>query len=71
MPVAGNAPPGNEAPEQWKPYKLWAGDRWKCDGCGVEILSGFGLNPIAIQHETNFENTIKAYGADQFQVNDC
>lgn len=64
-------PPGKDYPELWKPYKVWAGDLWECLGCGAEILSGFGQNPIAIQHEDEFERQRLGLGADQFQVNDC
>ena len=67
----GNAAPGTKEAEKWKPYKLWAGDKWKCEGCGAVILSGFGMSPIAVQHEPDFQDKIKRLGANQFQVNDC
>jgi hypothetical protein len=31
------------------PYRLWAVDIKVCPGCGVQIVEGFGQNPIA-QH---------------------
>lgn len=70
-PLESKSPPGNEAPDQWRPYKLWAGDLYECKGCGAQIVSGFGNRPIAIQHEEDFTETVKAYGGDQLQVNDC
>jgi len=66
-----NAKPGTAEPDKWKPYKIWAGDKWECQGCFAEILVGFGASPIAIQHEENFEADREALHANQFQVNDC
>src|SRR5262245_22910085 len=73
MPVGGHAQPkaGTVEPEKWKPYKVWSGDLWECKGCGAQILSGFGLMPLAIQHEANFHDIIARTNARQFQVNDC
>jgi hypothetical protein len=39
MPIA-NAPPGKEYAHAWKPYKLWRGDLWKCEGCGHLTIAG-------------------------------
>lgn len=72
MPVGPNRPePGTTEPEKWKPYKIWVGDKWRCHGCGTEIIVGYGASPIRIHHESDFEETRKALDADQFQVNDC
>jgi predicted RNA-binding Zn-ribbon protein involved in translation (DUF1610 family) len=32
------------------PYKVWNADTWKCPDCGVEIVAGFGDNPIRQDH---------------------
>ena len=24
------------------PYRIWRADKWKCPGCDMEVLSGFG-----------------------------
>ena len=32
------------------PYKVWLADVWKCPGCNVEIVSGFGTQPIRDDH---------------------
>jgi len=69
-PIVNGAPPGTAAPEQWRPYKIWASDLWACPGCGVEILSGFGKEPLAVQHEPDFAGLRNRLGAD-YQVNDC
>ena len=31
-------------------YKVWFADTWRCEGCGVEIVAGFGDNPIRSDH---------------------
>lgn len=71
MPIGSDVAPGTAEPEKWVPYKVWAGDLWKCQGCGAEILSGFGHNPIATQHEDKFGDLRMMLGADRYQVNDC
>lgn len=71
MPADNGAAPGNSEPEKWRPYKVWAADRWECEGCGAVILSGFAREPIAEHYQLNFAETVKRFGADQFQVNDC
>lgn len=71
MPIAPDARPGRDEPEKWKPYKVWAADRWECEGCGANILSGFGLGPLAIHHQDDFEREIERRGAHRLQVNDC
>jgi len=67
-PTHARALPGTEELGSWKPYKIWMGDKWKCHGCGAEIVVGFGLEPVAEQHEEKFERMLA--GID-FQVNDC
>jgi hypothetical protein len=63
--------PGTADPDHWTPYKLWVGDLYRCDGCGAEIVSGFGRAPIAEHYQADFAERVKAFGADQLQVNDC
>lgn len=72
MPLGGliPSPPGTLAPERWKPYKLWSGDKWACPDCNAEIIVGVGVAPIAIQHEKDFAETVRKFGAI-YQVNDC
>lgn len=55
-------------PAQWLPYKIWRGDLWTCEGCGAEIISGVGSQPIAIQHQPHFDDLNED---SQLQVNDC
>lgn len=69
-PINNNAKPGIEQAELWKPYKLWAGDRWRCEGCGHLLISGVGHSPISEHYKPTFEQSVASFGAT-FQVNDC
>jgi hypothetical protein len=70
MPLGDNVVPGTEEAHLWKPYKLWSADKWQCQGCGHEMISGFAREPIAEQYDPRFDEIIKAFGAT-YQVNDC
>lgn len=72
-PTGGLPPPvpGLDEAHRWQPYKLWVGDLYACEGCGAEILSGFGSSRIAEHYEQGFTEEVKRLGADQLQVNDC
>lgn len=61
---------GTADPDNWKPYKLWSGDLWRCEGCGHQIISGTGLLPIAEHYQSHFTDTAKRLDAE-YQVNDC
>lgn len=45
-PAMNGAKPGLEEAHNWIPYKVWQADRYKCDGCGTEIVIGFGYHPL-------------------------
>jgi hypothetical protein len=62
---------GTAEPDKWMPYKLWCGDKWRCDGCGTEIVEGVGSHPIKERYHPDFQETIEAFNALQLQVNDC
>lgn len=70
-PATNDVPPGNAAPEKWHPYKIWSGDLYECEGCGAQIVSGFGREHIAEHYQSGFADVVKRLGADQLQVNDC
>ncbi len=53
----------------WKPYRIWAGDQYKCPGCGAEIVSGIGHGPLGEKHEPDFEAKHTSLGANRLQVN--
>ena len=63
--------PGTAQPDRWHPYKLWSADLWECEGCGAQILVGFGEAPIAEHYQDGFADRVVRYGGDQLQVNDC
>lgn len=71
MPDGNNVLPGTVEAARWKPYKLWTGDKWRCEGCGAEIVSGFGREPIAEHYQPDFSERVQRLGAEQLQVNDC
>jgi hypothetical protein len=72
MPAGQSMPtPGTSAPEQWKPYKVWQGDKYKCQGCGSEIIVGVAMRPATEHYKEDFARFRTETGADQFQVNDC
>ena len=62
------AVPGTEHPEQWRPYKIWNSDLWECEGCGHQLISGHGYNPVAIQHEPKFADWLQEVKGT---INDC
>lgn len=68
MPKEDGALPGTQEPERWQPYKLWSSDLWECQGCGHQLLSGFGREPIAEHYQKEF--AAQADGVE-LQVNDC
>ena len=43
------------------PVAVWSGDKFKCPGCGKEIVVGFG-NPM-------LGNLAKAYQAEALEIN--
>jgi rubredoxin len=75
MPDSNDTPPGTRFDSEWKPYKLWSGDLWQCQGCGHEVISGVGRNPVLEHYEPGFaellERVEQAQGAPTFKVNDC
>ena len=36
-------------------YRLWSTDKWKCPGCGFQVLSGFAQRPLAEHFDTDCE----------------
>lgn len=62
--------PGTGHPDHWKPYKLWFGDKWECEGCGAQIVVGVAKLPLAEHFQPNFELTVEQV-KPQLQVNDC
>lgn len=57
-------------PENFKPYKVWAGDLWNCLGCETEIIIGVPSRPIVEHFEANFAEIQKELGADEIEIHD-
>jgi hypothetical protein len=66
MPLTRDARPGAEDEDQWTPYKIWVGDLLRCDGCGTEIVSGYGGRPLCEHYQADF-----AVPPGAIIVNDC
>ena len=61
---------GMQAGEGQKPYKLWFGDRWECEGCGASIVVGVAKKPLAEHYQESFQAVVDRY-KPQLQVTDC
>jgi hypothetical protein len=68
MPVETAAEPGDIDPTAWKPYKIWMADLWECEGCGFELISGWGPHPAAENYEDCFAEAMKYV---THTINDC
>jgi hypothetical protein len=71
FPTKPLALPGRLEPSAWAPYKIWCGDKYRCEGCGAEIVCGFGFQPVAEKHQEDFDRARESLRAWQLQVNDC
>lgn len=71
MPVGQDVPPGTADPDRWHPYKLWVADLWECEGCGAQIVSGYGREPQAERHHDGFDHLLEVYALTLVRVNDC
>jgi len=65
MPAVPHAEPGTSHPENWQPYKVWKADLWRCDGCGHQIIAGFGAFPMWEKHHPGKMPHVN------HKVNDC
>lgn len=65
--------PGDERGSfDWTSYKLYVGDKWKCRGCGAEIIVGIISGPIAYHHEKEYVDVREQWGGDTIPfVHDC
>jgi hypothetical protein len=57
MTVKKNGVTVEELMEDGAPYRLWDADLWACDGCGVEIIAGFGHFAIAEHWQPTYAET--------------
>ena len=42
-------------------YEVYDADLWKCPGCGMEVVGGFGNKAISAHYEENFQRMIGGY----------
>jgi hypothetical protein len=71
MPSGGTSLPEPGQPEGWRPYKVWQGDLWRCQGCGHQTISGVARLPYAEHYQEDFKETVAKLKADQHTVWDC
>jgi hypothetical protein len=69
-PKFNGAEQGKAHTDDWEDYKLWNGDKWKCPGCGHEIVIGFAGQPVSEDYLPDFKGKVKNW-APAFRVNDC
>ena len=43
------------------PVQVWDSDMWKCPECGIEVLTGFGLGPVAMHFHEHFDRAVAGY----------
>lgn len=67
-PVIHGTKPGKSEDHLWDPYKLWLADLWHCEGCGLEVIVGYGVNPV-MQDYCNTAEEMQS--AATHRVNDC
>ena len=70
MQAVDGAVAGKSKPENWKPYKLWHGDKWQCPDCGAVIIVGVAMMPLAEHFQPRFDELCNRTGV-QLQINDC
>lgn len=44
--------------ENTQVYKIWDADLVKCPGCGIKMIKGFAMNPLAIHHQGDFNEVL-------------
>jgi hypothetical protein len=54
MPAANDVRPGLEDEANRRPYKIWRADLYRCEGCGDEIVVGFGQHPLSEHYQPEF-----------------
>lgn len=56
----------------WSGYKLWRADKWKCRGCGVEIVTGYAQHPAAEHYQPDYDSVRRSLGGDSIPfIHDC
>jgi hypothetical protein len=43
----------------WLPYKLWHADLWECEGCGTQIVTGYGNLPLVEHYQPTYAEIVE------------
>jgi len=57
--------------DDWRPYKLWYADLYRCPTCGIEVVGGFGARPIAESFQPDYDDVAARHGPRFLRVDDC
>lgn len=41
-----------------EPYQIWMGDLFRCPGCNIEIVTGFGGAPVAEHFQQKYASFV-------------
>ena len=44
-----------------QPCAVYSGDKYRCPGCEMEVVVGFGSGPIAEEHRPGFKEHLERY----------
>ena len=70
MPTHSTALPGTAEAQNWKPYKVWLADHWRCEGCGHDLITGYGGKPLHEHYEDGFNEYLEKTHM-RATINDC
>jgi hypothetical protein len=56
MRVKKNGVTVEELLEDGAPYKLWSADLLECQDCGVEVIAGFAIRPLAEHYQPTYRD---------------
>jgi hypothetical protein len=69
MPIEDGALPGTADPQSWQPYKIWHSDLFECEGCGHQLITGHGREPISEHYKKKeFAHCLQFVSGT---INDC
>jgi hypothetical protein len=68
MPTVDGAKPGTQDEDLWAPYKIWHADLWQCEGCGHELIVGYGRLPEYEHHHPEMDLALLL---PHHKINDC
>jgi hypothetical protein len=69
-PKENGAVAGKLFAQDWCSYKLWQADLYECRSCGMQIVVGFGLQPISEHYKPEYKEVLEERPPD-VEVYDC